>query len=174
MRHLFTSGSFWGIVLIVLGLLLVIKHIFNIDLPVGRIFFSLLLIFFGIMVLTGSGGHKTPNTAVFSESSFDFDDEAGEYSVVFGKGTLDLSGIHLQEDKKVKVAAVFGEANVRVDKETNYVIQSNVAFGSVNFPGKHPNQGFGSSVFRAPGLDENKPRIIIKTDAVFGSINIQH
>ncbi len=174
MRNLFTSGSFWGILLILLGSLLVLKHIFNIEIPVGKIFFSLLLILFGIMLMTGSYHHRGGNTAVFSESKFSFSKETEEYSVVFGQGTLDLRELELKEDVKIKAASVFGEIKIYIRPDVNYIIHSSTAFGSIDAPGGSPNSGFGSSVVKSSGFDESAPRLILRTDAVFGSIDIRH
>ncbi|MFW6019849.1 MAG: LiaF domain-containing protein [Bacteroidales bacterium] len=177
MRNLFTSGSFWGIFLIVFGALLVLRQIVDIHLPIGKIIISLLFIFFGIALLTGSfGHHRKNNAAVFSESEFQFDKNTTEYSSVFGQGTLDLRDITLSENINININinAVFGEMRVLLRPETNYLIRSNAVFGSVNLPGKKSNSGFGESNTQSENFNKQQPHIIIKADAVFGSIDIRH
>ncbi|MFW6227566.1 MAG: hypothetical protein ACOC31_05635, partial [Bacteroidota bacterium] len=148
--------------------------ILNIDLAVGRIFFSLLLIIFGIMLMTGSYRHQSNNTAVFSESKFMFNKENDEYSVVFGQGTLDLRDLELTGELNVKASCVFGELKVYLKPDMNYIIYSSTAFGSVNIPQGRPNSGFGSSEVKSAGYDSNAPKLILRADAVFGAVDIIH
>lgn len=172
MRHLFSSGSFWGIMLILLGALLIAKHMFNVDMPVGRIFFGLFMLLLGVMVITGSVGHKDSHTAVFAESHFEYMDDTDEYSAVFGQGTLDLRDVKPEKDIEMKAAAVFGEMRLILPEGANYIIHCSAAFGSVNVMGKSPTSGFGSSKVKSKNYDSSRPGFIIKADAVFGSINI--
>jgi predicted membrane protein len=44
---------FWGLVLILIGLSLIIKIVFNIDFPIFKILFAFLFIYIGIKVLVG-------------------------------------------------------------------------------------------------------------------------
>lgn len=176
MRKPFTSGSFWGVFLIILGALLILRQTFDIDLPIGEIIISLVFIFLGVALLTGSLGHKEKekNAAVFSESEFQFAKNTNEYSAVFGQGTLDLRDITVSEDFNIKVNAVFGELHIFLNPETNYQIHSDTVFGSVELPSTKPNSGFGSTSTKSGNFDNQQPRLKIKADAVFGSVNIRH
>ncbi|MCF8332035.1 MAG: cell wall-active antibiotics response protein [Bacteroidales bacterium] len=173
MRNFLTSGTFWGSILIILGALLVIENVTDINIPVIKVFLSLMLIIIGILVLTGKTRHRDKNTVIFSEANFDFDKETEEYSVVFGQATLDLRNINIPEDIFIKASAVFGEMHIIIDPGMNYKIVSNTAFGSVNMPGNRPNNGFGTAEVKSQNFNEQQPKIIIKADAVFGSINIK-
>ncbi|MGM0612994.1 MAG: hypothetical protein ACQESM_05770 [Bacteroidota bacterium] len=175
MRNLFTSGAFWGIFLIILGALLVFRQMFDIHLPIGKIIISLLFIFLGIALLTGSlGPNKSNSSAVFSESEFQFDKNTNEYSAIFGQGTLDLRGLTLTENIELKTNAVFGEMRVILDPDVNYLIRSSAAFGSVELPGSKPNSGFGSTNIHSKDFNKQQPHLIIKADAVFGSVVLKH
>lgn len=173
MRNLLTSGTFWGSVLILLGALLIIDNVLNINIPVIKVFLSLLLIVLGILVLTGKTRHRDRNTVIFAEAQFDYDNSTEEYSVIFGQGTLDLRNTPVTEDIFIKAAAVFGEMHIIIDPGVNYKIVSNTAFGSVNMPGNRPNNGFGTSEVKSQNFNEQQPKIVIKADSVFGSINIK-
>ena len=47
------SEVFWGIFLIIIGLIIVVKVVFGINIPLMRIILALLLIYIGVSYLTG-------------------------------------------------------------------------------------------------------------------------
>ncbi|MFO8054658.1 MAG: hypothetical protein R6U19_05780 [Bacteroidales bacterium] len=174
MRNFFISGAFWGSMLILLGVLLLARYMFDWNIPVFSILFSLILISFGIFLLKGRK-HKThTSSAVFSEVDFSYRKGSGDYYTVFGEGELDLRGIELEKDTEVSVSCVFGEMVVMLDAETNYIIRSTAVFGSVLSPDNKGNPGFGSSISKSQGFNEQIPKLVLKADAVFGSIKIKH
>jgi hypothetical protein len=50
-RGILMSGVFWGSVLILLGLSVIIEHVFHINIPVFKMVFACLLIYLGIRLL---------------------------------------------------------------------------------------------------------------------------
>ncbi|MDD2331344.1 MAG: hypothetical protein PHI68_01685, partial [Candidatus Cloacimonetes bacterium] len=58
---IFFGNMFWGILIILLGLSLILKD-FNINIPLFKIFFGLIIILFGIKLLIGRPHvHPTAN-----------------------------------------------------------------------------------------------------------------
>lgn len=177
MRVEIFSSAFWGILLIIIGLLLVIKYIFNIHLPIGRIVLALLFIYLGVRLLMGhqGGNHynftNTANSAVFSEQTFNYSPSLNTYSCAFGSCMLNLTDINLTENKVIDVSVVFGEFRVKVKKDANLKIHSSTAFGSTLAP-DNSSYGFGQRIYNSPGFNKELPYLTIKTNVAFGSIKI--
>lgn len=174
---------FWGAILILLGISLILKSVFGINIPIFKVFFAGLLIYWGISLLLGSFGSKvgiekraTNNEAVFARTQFKADESGSanqEFSTVFGEGELDLTGIDLSKIDTVSVNSVFGESVVFVKKGSAYRVQSNSAFGkssisqdkNVNFAGKY--------TFSSPSLKEGEKFLTINANVVFGSFRLE-
>jgi len=171
MKMFIFNSFFWGALLIVFGVVLIIKYIFNIDFPVIRTFFALFIILLGIQILIGNRGKQSQN-CMFAESNFDYVENQGEYNCVFGKSTFDLSNIEITENTNVKLSCVFGEFIVIINPESNIEINSSSAFGNLTLPNKN-SHNFGSGNFRTKNFDKNKPYLKIKAEVAFGNMEIK-
>lgn len=172
------AGIFWGIVLILIGLGLVIKIVFNIDFPIFRFIVAFFFILLGIKMLIGDFGvlkhHHRHGDVIFNERKI-HGRVVGqeEYNVVFGKAEIDLRDIELKPGRnRLEINAVFGSANVILNKDVPVKIKSDVAFGGISLPDGDTG-GFGSSTFVSDTLDENGTYLYIKASAVFGNMNIR-
>jgi predicted membrane protein len=171
------SALFWGLLLIVLGLSLVFKIVFNVDFPLFRIFIAFLLIFLGIKFLVGSFGNininSNDNDVIFGEKNYRHFDEHKEYNVIFGKATYDFRDIELQnETKKINISTVFGGTEIKLRKDMPVRIKVESAFGGANLPNGN-SAVFGSTYYESPGLDTSKPYLSIKADIVFGGFDVR-
>ena len=93
MNRIFSGSSAVGIVIVLLGILLLFRNIFNLDIPVFTIFLSTALIIGGVLMIRGSFLPKREGKNVqFGESHFAFDPEQRQYNVQFGEGSLNLKG----------------------------------------------------------------------------------
>ena len=168
------SAGFWGIFLIILGVALIVKYVLNIDFPVGRVMISLLLIYIGVVLLFGRNhfqghGHKV----MFNDARTDYSEAQNKYECVFGKATLDLSDVKLENDKQIKVSCAFGEYIILLNPEMNYEIQSSSAFGSFTMPGNQ-NHSFGNATFHNKNFDSSIPKLIIKAEVAFGNMVVRY
>lgn len=166
------SGAFWGLLLIVLGVSLVVKYVFNIDFPVFRVIFAVFLVFVGIKLLVGGFGHQS-HTSMFAESRFDFVENHKDYSCAFGKTTLDLRNSEITEDTDIKASCAFGEFIIKINPETNIEIISSSAFGNLSLP-DHSSHSFGNGNYKTPGFNKSKPVLRIKADVAFGNMEIRY
>ncbi|MCF8304565.1 MAG: cell wall-active antibiotics response protein [Bacteroidales bacterium] len=179
MRNVFSSGLFWGLLLIVLGLLFFADSYWYFDINVFKVFVGIALVILGIWIMNsfkGSGYHKgeSESSTIFSDADMQYVPGQQKYSVVFGSSTLDLSGINPQTDKMVELSCVFGEFHIKLNPETNFEIVSNAAFGSIRMPNHTKSPGVGSSSFNSPALDRSKAFTTIKIDVVFGEARINY
>jgi predicted membrane protein len=173
------SGSIiLGIIFIIIGISFIAKVFFKVDFPVFKILLALFFIYLGFRILFGSFGavkiNHGSNNAVFSESTIRGEiQDGGEYNAIFGKVTVDLREIELKEGiTKIHVNAVFGGAEILMDKNTPIKIKSDVVFGGINLPdGK--SGGFGTSGYISPGAEDSTNVIHLEANAVFGGIDVR-
>lgn len=167
------SGAFWGIIIILVGVSMVMRYVFNIHFPIFRLVFSLLLIFWGVRMFMGSVGiSRFQNSVVFSEANYKFDGKSDDYSVVFGKGVLDLRNTVVDKNQTISVSSVFGSYIIRINDSIPVMIISNVAFGSIQTPDDN-DSSFGKYTFRSSNYNENSPHITINASVAFGSLKVQ-
>jgi predicted membrane protein len=168
---------FWGLLLVVLGLSLIFRIVFNIDFPLFKIIIAFLLIFFGLKMLFGS--FHTPrfetkeSDVVFGEKRYSNPDTDRDYSVVFGKGVYDFRDIDLKgEKRRVKISTVFGATVIKINKSTPVKIKVESAFAGTELPNGN-SAVFGSTTYTSPDFDENIPYLEIKLEVVFGGCEVR-
>lgn len=172
------STMIWGIIFLVIGLGLILKVVFQIDLPIFKILIAAFFIYIGIKVLIGDSltwrATKTESSVIFAEGSFSSSDGLQkEYNAIFGKIELDMRNVDLSSgNKKVTVNAVFGAAEIFIDKNIPYKVKSDVAFGGARLPDGSTG-GFGSSSYNSDSLKSDQNYLYIEANAVFGSVEIR-
>jgi predicted membrane protein len=168
------SGMFWGVFLILIGVVMILNMIFGIRIPVFRILFALFLIFWGISMLTGINfrGHGR-NTAVFERKDIAADGTHNDYSVVFGKSTVDLSSVKLEDAvKRVRVSTVFGGSTVLIDKAMPVRIRISSAFAGARLPDGNVIS-FGDYTYMTDSLKpDTKAYLLVEASTVFGEMEI--
>lgn len=173
MGFIFT-GAFWGVFLIVVGVVLILNMIFGIRIPVIRILFALFLIFWGVSLLTGINfrGHGR-NNAVFEEKDIAADGTHNEYSVVFGSSNVDLTGIRPGDAvKKIEISTVFGSSVVTIDPAVPCKIKVSSAFGAARLPDGNVIS-FGDYTYRSDNLKaDTTAYLLIDVSTVFGETRI--
>ena len=154
---------FWGLLLVVLGLSLIIRIVFNVDFPIFKIFIAFVLIYFGIKILFGSFGTKVhlfkggEKDIIFGEKNFSDFEENGEYNTIFGKGTYDFRGFDLRNQKNhVKVSTIFGGSIIKLDRDMPVRIRVESAFAGADLPNGN-SAVFGTTTYESPTFDQNKP-----------------
>ena len=60
-----SSGIFWGTIVVIFGISMLLKAVFHIDLPVFRILLGLIVIYFGLRLITGWHGCSAETSASF-------------------------------------------------------------------------------------------------------------
>jgi predicted membrane protein len=168
---------FWGLLLVVLGLSLIFRIVFNIDFPLFKIFIAFILIYFGLKLLFGS--FRTPvfetkeSEVVFGEKRFNNPETNRDYSVVFGKGVYDFRDLDLKGQKqKIKISTVFGGSVIKINKNMPVKINVESAFAGTELPNGN-SAVFGSTTYTSPDFDTEKPHLEIKLEVVFGGCEVR-
>ncbi len=168
------SGIFWGALLILFGVLVILKAVFGINLPIFRILFAIFLIYLGIKVLVGEPWPRhEKNVTMFEEGNIDANAEASnEYSVVFGRSIIDLSGIAVTDKtKSVKVNTVFGDAVIKINPEAPVKVVINSAFAGARTPDGNIIS-FGKYKYTTKAYKETLPCLLVEADVVFGGLEV--
>jgi hypothetical protein len=176
----FFSGVFWGAILILIGINMILKHVFNIDLPIVRIVFAGIIILFGLQLLLGKPdllSYSDSKTVIFHEKSIDqFPENSAdqEFSTVFGRSVISLSSARIPEAmKSLKINTVFGNTELRLDPGMSYSIKTNSAFAGVMLPNGTVS-ALGSAEYSTPVQKSSKIRHLdIEINAVFAGVFVK-
>jgi len=172
------AGLFWGILLILVGLGIVIRVVFNIDFPLIKFIIAFFFIFIGIKLLVGNfnfgQGEIDEDTTIFSERVVHgLDENHKEYNIIFGSSIIDLRDVDLTKgSKEIKINTIFGSTVLKLDKNTPVKIKAEAAFASAKLPNGN-TAAFGTGHFENDSFQKDTNHIYIKGDVVFGSIEIK-
>jgi len=173
-------GLLIGVLIMLWGLGIIINVIFHVNIPVFKILLGLFLIYIGLKIIFGNSfscpiAHWHSRDAVFSHKTYQgLHGDSNEYNAVFGKAMVDLRGVELKEKvTRIKVAAVFGNAEVILDKNIPVRIKADTVFGDVKLP-QNVGGAFASAYYQSQDFDENKNYLLIDASSVFGGIEIHY
>jgi predicted membrane protein len=168
------GGVFWGIVLVLLGLSIIVRIVFNIHFPFFRILTALIIIYFGLKVLLGGIGVRAPkNTIFFNESNFSaINPNNDDYSIIFGKGTVDLTNLELSEkNNRVYVKTAFGAGTIKISSKVPTMIKVSSAFSDARMPDGNAI-AFGKYVYKNKSYRDSATCLKVNANVVFGSLDI--
>jgi len=173
-------GLLIGVFIILVGLGIIINVVFHVHIPIFKILVGLFLIYIGLRIIFGNWlpspcAHWRSGDAVFNNRTYHgLSSNSNEYNAVFGKAVVDLRGIELKEKiTRIKVTAVFGGAEVILDKNMPVRIKAEAVFGGVHLP-EDVAGAFGSASYQSKNFDENKNYLLIEGSSVFGGIEIHY
>ena len=167
MSGLFFGGLFWGILISLIGLSIVLKYAFNIDLHLIRVFFGIVIILLGLKIITGYNFKHN----IKIHRNINYYHGSKECTIVFSNGTIDLSKNADEQKTPREITVVFGNALVIVPDTMNLEITSTTVFGSTILPDRS-YAGFGEdtySIVNNPGAKIYK----IETTTVFGKLEFE-
>lgn len=169
------SGIFWGSILILLGVSLIIRIMFNIHVPLFRIIVALILIYFGVRVLVGGSWFRPccgTNTVVFSEVKTEMSKDSNDYNIIFGKGSVSFTDSALAaQNRRVRVNAIFGAGEIRINPELPAIVRVNSAFSGARMPDGNI-VSFGEYTYKTKAYSEKSPALKIDATVVFGGLEI--
>jgi hypothetical protein len=167
------SGLFWGIIVVLIGLSIILNVVLGVKIPLIRIIFGLLLIYWGVTLLVGSSFRlRSRGTSAFSDADIRVT-ETGKQDVIFGRATIDLTGLALKPGaNRYEVDAIFGSALITLDSKTPARVRVSSAFGSARLPDGNII-AFGDRDWSSPGLNRDSGYLDLKADVVFGSLEVR-
>lgn len=165
------SQVFWGLLLVVIGLSLILKVVFNLNIPVFRLIFSFFLIYMGLRILFGGFGfEKNCRNMIFNDYQFKVKAD-GDYNVIFGRGVIDLTGYTIDANTRIKINTIFGSGLVKLDPSQPLKIKVNSAFAEAKMPDGNIIS-FGEYYYQTPAVQENQPYGEMEANVVFGELQL--
>ncbi len=166
------SGVFWGAILILLGISIILRSLLNINIPFFQLLISFFFIYIGISILAGGVCWKrSPRTIVFEEREVE-GRAHDKYDVVFGRAEIDLTKVSLEKgDVKVSVNTVFGSGIIKLSSQIPAEVRVNSVFAEAKFPDGNSIL-MGKYIYRTKEIKEGENRLIVDGDVVFGSMEI--
>lgn len=169
-----SSGIFWGVIIVIIGIVVIINVIFGTKIPIFPLIFGLLLIYFGVKIITGMSCRRSPKTVIFEEKKIETTTASGKYDVIFGKSVIDLTKTELKEGvSKVKINTVFGSSVIKINPTMPVKIKATSAFGSAQMPDQ-TMVGFGEYTYKSDSYKQSdqKNYLLIDLHVVFGSAEV--
>lgn len=170
------AGLFWGAFLLLLGIALIIKVVFQIDFPVFKVVVGVFLVLLGLKVLFGrtlwKHGDFDPQDTIFSEKTYDMPERGKEYTVLFGKGVYDFTDVDLSNGPyRTKISTVFGGSQIIIPRDVPVRIKADAVFAGAELPGGQ-TAVFGESVYESEEWAPGVAGIEIEVDVVFGGVQV--
>ncbi len=169
-------GFFWGLILVIIGVSIIFRIFFNINL--FRVLIAVLLIIAGIFILFGTKGifryRSTGKENIFSERIIhEVPKDKTEYNVVFGKTVYDFRDFEFTEDKSVRIRlnTIFGTSQIRIRKDIPVKVKIDAAFSGADTPDGNTIV-FGTSYYFTPSFRESDKHFYIEADVVFGHLQL--
>ena len=168
------SGLFWGLVVVLAGLSIILNVAFNIKIPFFRILFGLVLIYIGLSLVIGTRLRvRTDKTAVFDDRAMEVT-KAGEYNVIFSRSTVDLTGLALKPGRnRVEVNTVFGSGTLVLDPNVPTKLRVSAAFAGARMPDGNVIS-FGDYRWHSDSLSDTLPYLDVEASVVFGGLEIRN
>lgn len=167
------SGIFWGAILVILGIAVMVNFAFGVRLPIFRILLALFFFYLGISILSGISLSPTRTCSTTEARQLEAGKPAKRYDVIFGRGIINLTDVTLKENRvtKVEVNTVFGASVIRVNPAVPTKVVVSSAFASARMPDGN-SIAFGESTYRSDSLSDCKSYLLVNASVVFGSTEI--
>ena len=171
MRFL-SSGIFWGFVVILFGIGILLKSVFHINIPFFKIFVGIVVILFGISIIFDAVKFKKIE-AVFGYYNFNSGTIEKEYNIVFSKEAMDISNFDFSNynGEFIKINSVFSSSEIYLSRDFQYEIRAESAFGTVRLPNGE-NVSFGNIARLENAENSELKRINLHVSSVFSETKI--
>lgn len=171
MRFL-SSGIFWGFVVILFGIGILLKSVFHINIPFFKIFVGIVVILFGISIIFDAVKFKKIE-AVFGDYNFNSGTIQKEYNIVFSKAAMDVSNFDFSNynGEFIKINSVFSSSEIYLSRDFQYEIRAESAFGTVRLPNGE-NVSFGNIARLENAENSELKRINLHVSSVFSEVKI--
>jgi len=173
-----SSSIFWGIILILIGLSLILKVAFNVDFPFFKFLLALFLIYLGIRIFIGKdfrlfSDAYDEHTVIFSQRTITSVENGKEYNVIFGNGIFDLRNFQYSGDDEitVKLNTIFGSSEVLINDSIPLEIRAHTVFAGSKMPDGNTS-AFGEAKYSHAGYS-NSPLLRIESNTVFGGFLVK-
>jgi hypothetical protein len=170
-------GLIWGVLLVLVGLAVIFRVIFNVNL--FGVLFAIFLIFIGVSMLVGRPwifrGHNDERNTMFDDRSVtEQPKDKAEYNVIFGRSVYDFRNISFPDNEpiRIKVNTIFGNSVIRINRNTPVKIKSDAVFAGATMPDGN-TVAFGSIQYATDTFGVALNQLIIDAPVVFGALQVK-
>lgn len=168
----FFSKIFWGLMVVLFGVSILLNSIFKINIPIFKIALAGFFIFIGVRMLLDTFGVRSKTNFMGDQHVRIEQIENDKYDVVFGSQVIDLTqGSMSDNDAEIECNVVFGSAKILVPRHINLKLSSSAVFGSVR-PPSGDETVFGSNEYVNGEGNLDGKTLRLEVNAVFGSATI--
>ena len=194
-----SKNFFWGILLIVLGLLFLLHNFEYINFgETVRRYWPLLLIYFGLHALFSSrksfDTKDKPQSTLHGHLNHGFYQSAGESvnnvfgdvrirfdnqtirqyssSNIFGDVELDFSRATLESNSHIRANGVFGDLIIRLPQNVAVEVKANYIAGESHIFDNHQSGLLKNISYTSPASNATGPSVKIEASILFGEITI--
>ena len=171
MRFL-SSGIFWGFVVILFGIGILLKSVFHINIPFFKIFVGIVVILFGISIIFDAINSRK-RESVFGDYNFKSGFIEKEYNIIFSKAAMDVANLDFSNynGEFIKINSVFSSSEIYLSRDFQYEIRAESAFGTVRMPNGE-NVSFRNIARLENSENGELKRINLHVVSVFGETKI--
>lgn len=162
----------YGILFTILGILIVARNVFKVNIPVFKIAFGMLFIFIGISLFISEPGESN-NNIFFSNKAIQVTDLDKEYNLIFSRGTIDLSKVSPQnKGQKLKINTIFSDGTIVINPQTPALISTNSAFAITETP-DDASISFGKYKYLTKSYEKERNYLQVETKTVFSKLEVK-
>ena len=171
MRFL-SSGIFWGFIVILFGVGILLKSVFHVNIPFFKILIGIIIIFFGISFIVDAMSQRK-SEAIFRNYNFNFGTIEKEYNIVFSKGVFDFTNFNFSNynGEFIKINSAFSKSEIYLSRNFEYEIRADSVFGVVSLPNGE-SVSFGNIARLENAENSGLKRINLHVSSVFGETKI--
>ena len=171
MRFL-SSGIFWGFIVILFGVGILLKSVFHVNIPFFKILIGIIVILFGVSIIFNAINSRRNNT-VFGEYNFNFWTIEKEYNIVFSKGVFNFTNFNFSNynGEFIKINSAFSKSEIYLSRNFEYEIRADSVFGVVSLPNGE-SVSFGNIARLENAENSGLKRINLHVSSVFGETKI--
>lgn len=171
MRFL-SSGIFWGFIVILFGVGILLKSVFHVNIPFFKILIGIIVILFGVSIIFNAINSRRNNT-VFREYNFNFGTIEKEYNIVFSKGVFDFTNFNFSNynGEFIKINSALSKSEIYLSRNFEYEIRADSVFGVVSLPNGE-SVSFGNIARLENAENSGLKRINLHVSSVFGETKI--
>lgn len=165
------QSMIWGTVLVLLGISLILKSLFNISIPLLRPFVGCVMIYLGLSIMMDPFNDSADKkTVIFGKSVIAAHEQVHTYNVTFAAGVIDLSAMQVHEPKSLTVNVVFGSGELILNPDVATKVTVNALCSRAALPDE-TLVSFGRNSYKTP--DATDPLLTIHLNVVFGNVDVQ-
>lgn len=172
MRFL-SSGIFWGFIVILFGVGILLKSVFHVNIPFFKILIGIIVILFGVSIIFNAINSTRRNNTVFREYNFNFWTIEKEYNIVFSKSVFDFTNFNFSNynGEFIKINSAFSKSEIYLSRNFEYEIRADSVFGVVSLPNGE-SVSFGNIARLENAENSGLKRINLHVSSVFGETKI--